>query len=79
MALPKMRPLVLELLRATAKASKGKPLPFWVGVDDLGLPDNSERIENAIVLAALNGWLSVGGLPAHSITITAEGLKQIEA
>ena len=74
---PKPNPLVMQLLRATAKAGKGKPAPFWVGVDDLDLPDSRERIEAAVVAAALHGWLNVGGRPAHSITITAAGRKQI--
>jgi hypothetical protein len=30
------------------------------------------------MLAALSGWLTVGGNPPHSVAITSEGLAQLK-
>lgn len=73
----KPHPLVLEVLRQTAQLTKGKPTQS-IGVGDLRLHRDSARTGAAVALAVLNGWLSVRGAPAHGISITAEGRKQLE-
>jgi hypothetical protein len=47
-------------------------------VDALGLPPDLERNNAAIMLAALSGWLWVGGTPPHSVAITAKGLALLK-
>jgi hypothetical protein len=42
-----------------------------------GLPFN-KRTDDAIQLATLSGWLTAGGDPAHSVTITPEGLALLK-
>ena len=49
----------------------------WVGVTELEIELDPERIGAAMELAALNGWLTVGGMPAHSVAIAATGINLI--
>lgn len=70
-------PLVLDLLRAVHEATKAKTPPYWVSVESLDLESDPERVGAAVALAALNGWLQVGGEPAYSVAITSLGIAQI--
>ncbi|MEI7776268.1 MAG: hypothetical protein WCK17_16005 [Verrucomicrobiota bacterium] len=69
-------PFVLKLLQALAKASKGKPPQTWISVDDLGL--KPDHLDATIARAVDAGWISAGGKPSHSVTITASGHKVLE-
>ena len=51
--------------------------PYFAAIDALGLPFN-KRTDDAIQLATLSGWLTAGGDPAHSVTITSEGLALLK-
>ena len=73
---PKPDPFVMKLLTALARATKGKPPQTWISVDDLGL-NPTRHLDSTIDRAVEAGWISAGGRPAHSVTITAEGLKQV--
>ena len=70
-------PLVLDLLRAVHEATKAKTPPYWVSVESLDLESDPERVDAAVALAVLNGWLQVGGTPGHSVAITSSGIAQI--
>ena len=69
-------PFVMKLLTALATATKGKPPQTWVSVDDLDL-NPTRHLHSTIERAVEAGWISAGDRPAHLITITADGLKQI--
>ena len=59
-------------------ATAGRPQPYYVGVDSLELSPDPDRNDTAIMLAALVGYLTVGGKPAHSVAITAAGLALLK-
>jgi hypothetical protein len=75
----KPHPLVLKVLRTVGERTRDKAPPYWVSVASLNLDEPEERIGAAVALAALNGWVSVGGKPAHSVMITPAGLEQIKS
>lgn len=70
-------PLILKLLRALKEATKKDP-PEWVAIESLGLRVDRVRLEQAIVLAALSGWLKVSGNPPKTLSIAQDGLALIE-
>jgi hypothetical protein len=70
---------VLDVLRAVTYATAGRRQPFYVSFEALGLPHDLEKNNAGIMLAALSGWLRVGGNPPHSVAITAEGLALLRA
>jgi hypothetical protein len=53
-------------------------VPYHVSVDRLGLPDDPERNDAAILLAVLSDYLTAGGTPPHSVALTEEGRRLIE-
>jgi hypothetical protein len=65
-----------ELLRATERAH-GSNRKRWVMVGELDFPYTLTQTHAAIAVAEQEGWLIVGGKPAHSVMITPQGLKQI--
>lgn len=67
-------PLVLDAVLAAYKATGGAP-GRWTSLSSLNLGAEQEKIDAAILLAALSGWLQVGGKPAHSVIVTAEGIE----
>jgi hypothetical protein len=71
-------PLVLAVLQAVWLATAKRPQPYYVSVATLRLPPDIELNDTAIMLAALSGWLTVGGNPPHSVAITSEGLKLLK-
>ena len=73
---PKPDLFVMKLLVALAKVSTRKPAQNWISVDDLDLSP-THYLCSTIDRAVEAGWLSAGGKPAYSITITAEVLTQI--
>jgi hypothetical protein len=71
-------PLVLKVLRAVHKATKDKKPPYWVSIDSLGLRVDRIRLDQAVALADLSGWLRVAGNPPMSVAITASGVSLID-
>jgi hypothetical protein len=71
-------PLVLKVLRAVHEATKDKKPPYWVSIDTLGLRVDQIRLDQAIALAALSGWLRTAGNPPLSVAITAAGISLLE-
>lgn len=65
-----------ELLRATERAHGGNR-QRWVQVGDRDFPYTPTQLSFAIAIAEQQGWVIVGGKPAHSLMITQQGLKQI--
>ena len=66
------------MLQAVWLATAKRPQPYYVTVAALRLPPDIELNDTAIMLAALSGWLTVGGNPLHSVAITSEGLKLLK-
>jgi hypothetical protein len=62
-----VHPLVLAILQAVWRATATRRPPYYVSVDSLMLPQAPERIDAAILLAVLSGWLTAGGDPPHSV------------
>jgi hypothetical protein len=73
-----VHPLVLAVLQAMWRATATRRQPYYVSVSDLGLPPDPDRNDAAIMLAALSGWLTVGGNPPHSVAITGSGLALLK-
>jgi len=74
-----VHPMVLTILRAVREATRHRRLGYFVSVADLGLAaDDQERTDAAIMLAALSGWLAVGGTPPHSVALTGAGLSLLK-
>jgi hypothetical protein len=69
-------PFVVKLLQAVGSASKGKPPQTWISVDDLGL--KPDHLDATISRAVEIGWISAGGKPPHSVTITASGIEALD-
>jgi hypothetical protein len=70
-------PLVLEAVAAAYRETRGAP-GRWTSVSSLNLDAEQEKIDAAILLAALSGWVSIGGKPAHSVIVTAEGIEMLK-
>jgi hypothetical protein len=70
-------PLILKLLRALQEATKEEP-PEWVAIESLGLRVDRVRLDQAIVLAALSGWLKISGNPPKTLSMTREGSALVE-
>jgi hypothetical protein len=71
-------PLVLTVLRAAHAATKDKKPPYWVGISALGLRVDRIRLDQAVALADLSGWLRVAGNPPLSVAITVAGIELAE-
>jgi len=65
-------PLVLRLLRALYEVSEDGAAE-WVLVDSLPLRVDRIRLDQAIVLAALSGWVKVAGNPPERLMLTEAG------
>ena len=61
----RVHPLVLAVLQAVQRATADRRPPYYVSVEGLALADYPERIDAAVMLAVLSGWLVAGGKPAH--------------
>jgi hypothetical protein len=70
-------PLVLAVLQAVQRATADRRPPYYVSVEGLALADYPERIDAAVMLAVLPGWLVAGGKPAHSVAITGAGVAPL--
>jgi hypothetical protein len=68
-------PLVLAVLQAVWRATATRPSPYYVSVDSLGLPQDSDHVDAAILLTVLAGYLTAGGDPPHSVAITEDGRR----
>ena len=73
-----VQPLFLAVLRAAGRATAGRRPPYYVSVDSLRLRPDIEGNETAIMLAALSGWLTVGGKPPDSVAITEDGRRLLK-
>lgn len=71
-------PLVLRVLRAVHEATGDKTPPYWIGIAALGLRVDQIRLDQAIALAALSGWLKVAGHPPSTVAITATGIRLLQ-
>jgi hypothetical protein len=71
MAKKKADPLVMELLIALERLSRGRPAQWWIGVAELGI--DPEQLEETLTRAEEQGLVSLGGKPAHSAVITQAG------
>jgi hypothetical protein len=67
-------PLVLAILRATYEATKDSPPPSYLSVSVLRIEADHERIEAAVLLGALCGWLRMAGVPPNLVALTEEGI-----
>jgi hypothetical protein len=65
-------------LRAVQTATPEGNTPHWVGINTLQLRVDRIRLDQAIMLAALSGWLKVSGNPPTTATITSAGLALLE-
>ncbi len=70
-------PLVLDVVAAAYRETKGAP-GRWTSVSSLNLGVEQDIIDTAISIAVSSGWLSVGGKPAHSVIVTAEGIEMLK-
>jgi hypothetical protein len=70
-------PLVVEAVEAAYGATKGLP-GRWTSVSSQKLDARQEKIDAAILLPTLSGYLSIGGKPAHSVIVTAEGIELLK-
>ena len=73
-----VHPHVLAVLQAVWLVTAKRPQSSYVSVTSPRLPPDIELNDTAIMLAALSGWITVGGKPAHSVAITAAGLKLLK-
>jgi hypothetical protein len=76
MAKPKTPPLVIALCRALVAAVGHKPPPYWTSIDPirdaLGVP--IDKLNAAVEWAKAHHLVDVSGKPAHSLTVTHEGI-----
>jgi hypothetical protein len=73
-----VHPLVLAILEAVWRATGRRRLPYYVSLDSVRLRPDIEGNETAIMLAALSGWLTVGGKPPDSVAITEDGRRLLK-
>ena len=72
---------MVALLKAVRELTGGRPPPTWTKVDKLQgkmATDNRDAIDAGIRIAAKRGWMRADGDPPASVTLTVEGVKQIE-
>jgi len=69
--------LVLDVLREVHAKTKHRKPPYYTSAEGLGIKAEPNKIRAAIMLAEIEGWLMLGGNPAHSLAITASGIKRI--
>ena len=66
--------LVMSVLHVLRDATGYKALPHWISIDALGLAFDRARLDEAIVLAGISGWLKWKGDPPESLSITTSGI-----
>jgi hypothetical protein len=76
---PAADPLVVAVLQAVGRATATRSPPYYVSVDSLGLPQDPDHINAAILIAVLAGYLTAGGNPPHSVAITEDGRRLLSA
>jgi hypothetical protein len=78
---PAAAQFIAALLAAVREVTGRRPPPTWTHVDKvqskLGTK-NTDAVDAAIRLAVSRGWLRADGEPASSVTLTAEGIRQLE-
>jgi hypothetical protein len=71
---------VTDLLRAIHARTRHRPVPYWVGVgqimDDVRCTD-LDQIDRALLYGLERKWVRISSVPAHSVTITRDGIDQI--
>jgi hypothetical protein len=79
---PEIARFIAALLAAVHEVTGRRPPPTWTHVDKvqskLGTK-NTDAIDAAIRVAVGRGWLRADGEPASSVTLTAEGIRQLAA
>jgi hypothetical protein len=68
----------MSLLHVLRDATGDKALPYWITIDALGLRVDRIRLNQAIILAGISGWLKLKGNPPESLAITASGIELLE-
>jgi hypothetical protein len=71
-------PIVLTVLRSVHEATRESKPPRYVAIDALRLQEDAVRLEAAVLLAHLWGWLNVAGNRPLSVATTADGLQELE-
>ena len=77
---PEAARFVTALLAAVHDVTGRRPPPTWTHVDKVQTrlgTKNTDAVDAAIRLAVGRGWLRADGEPASSVTLTAEGIKQL--
>jgi hypothetical protein len=77
MAKAKLPPrLVIHLCRALVAAGADRRIAYWIKIEQireaLGVP--LDELDAAVACAVTNGLVRVNSLPAHSLTVTYDGL-----
>ena len=70
--------LVMSVLHLLRDAAGDKALPHWIAIDALGLRVDRTRIDEAIVLAGISGWLKWKGNPPETLSITSSGIDLLK-
>jgi hypothetical protein len=70
------RPKPNDVLREV-QTKHWKP-PYYTSAASLGIKASSIKIRATIMLAEIEGWLMLGGNPAHSLAVTASGIAQLD-
>lgn len=65
--------VVRKILTRIEEKTRDRPKPAWIAVSALELTESWDVIDAVTAFAASKNWLSVGGDPAHSVAITADG------
>lgn len=76
MAKSKAPPLVIALCRALADATSDKRTAYWLSIDRVreALDVPLEDLDEAVAYAVAHHLVRADGLPAHSLTVTYDGL-----
>lgn len=69
-------PLVIALCRALVEMGASRRTAYWLSIDRvreaLGVP--LEELDQAVAYAVAHHLVRADGLPAHSLTVTYDGL-----